>query len=306
MGLGTKSVYAQNGGEQYFPETGHYVTDEFYEFYASIENAKLIFGYPITEAFVNSFGIRVQYFQRARFELHPEKPLGHQVVVSELGNYLYVPGAPLRYTLGDACQKFSADKGFDYPVCFAFLDFYLENDGESYFGLPISDIEWHGDYLMQYFERTRLEWHPEYPPGKKVTVGHLGEIYFQMLDLDLSLRAPVDFIDSGIQPDAETIDITGHAFVQSAVVTPGEEQIIFVTVRDQKLEPVQGIQVMVEIYFPNGESHNIGFPSVNHLGFTQQTFRITSTAEPGLVKVLVRIGSNGSQETVQTSFRVWR
>ncbi len=59
-------VRAQQTAGQYFPETGHNVLGDFYTFYQGIPDAAMIFGYPITEEYVNSQGLKVQYFQRVR------------------------------------------------------------------------------------------------------------------------------------------------------------------------------------------------------------------------------------------------
>jgi len=54
----------------YFPETQHYLSLGFKAFWQA--NGGLpIFGYPISEEFDEN-GVTVQYFERARFELHPD------------------------------------------------------------------------------------------------------------------------------------------------------------------------------------------------------------------------------------------
>lgn len=56
--------------QQYFPETGHSVHYAFLKYFR--ENGGIyIFGYPITQEVVED-GKTVQYFQRARFEYHPQ------------------------------------------------------------------------------------------------------------------------------------------------------------------------------------------------------------------------------------------
>jgi hypothetical protein len=46
-----------------------------------------VFGYPISEPF-ESGGILVQYFERSRFEYHPELPNGSRVLLTRLGTKL--------------------------------------------------------------------------------------------------------------------------------------------------------------------------------------------------------------------------
>src|SRR4030066_1133129 len=78
------SVSAQTPSSKYFSETGHNVKGEFYKFYSSNPNATFLYGYPITEEFVNKNGLTIQYFQRARFEYHPELPEGQRVTLTQL------------------------------------------------------------------------------------------------------------------------------------------------------------------------------------------------------------------------------
>ena len=72
-------------GFAYSPETGHNVglaIKRFYDSHGGID----IFGLPLTEVF-DEDGVRVQYFERARFDLHPELPPDFYVSLSLLGRH---------------------------------------------------------------------------------------------------------------------------------------------------------------------------------------------------------------------------
>jgi hypothetical protein len=60
---------------QYFPETGHAVGGRFLNFWRA-NGAMTVFGFPISEEFDETMPdgrvLRVQYFERARMEYHPE------------------------------------------------------------------------------------------------------------------------------------------------------------------------------------------------------------------------------------------
>jgi hypothetical protein len=62
-------------GRQFFPECGHSIGGAFLEYWQR-KNGLVIFGYPVSEELSETSpdGVErvVQYFQRARFELHPE------------------------------------------------------------------------------------------------------------------------------------------------------------------------------------------------------------------------------------------
>ena len=90
---------AQIEGSLYFPQTGHWVSGEFLELYQSIPEPEIIYGYPLTDGlsadrFVDPSGTMIQYFERARFELHPENPEGLRVKLSLLGEYFYDRDGP--------------------------------------------------------------------------------------------------------------------------------------------------------------------------------------------------------------------
>jgi hypothetical protein len=76
-------------GTRYFPETGHTLAAEFLPYWES-HGGLPIYGFPISEAFVetNQADGRpylVQYFERNRFEYHPELPEPYTVSLGLLG-----------------------------------------------------------------------------------------------------------------------------------------------------------------------------------------------------------------------------
>ena len=73
-------------GFAYFPETGHNIglaIKRFYDSHGGLD----IFGLPLTEPFQED-GLTVQYFERARFELHPEfAGTPNEVLLGLLGHW---------------------------------------------------------------------------------------------------------------------------------------------------------------------------------------------------------------------------
>jgi hypothetical protein len=92
-GAGWKKLYeivgyfqrqAPQPTSQYFDETGFTVGGGFLQFWKS-QGGLAIFGYPITEEFVEK-GHTVQYFERARFEHHPNtNPTLWDVMLGRVG-----------------------------------------------------------------------------------------------------------------------------------------------------------------------------------------------------------------------------
>ncbi|MDQ6695098.1 MAG: glycosyl hydrolase [Chloroflexota bacterium] len=68
----------------FFPETGQSVDPVFADYWQS--NGGLpTFGYPISSLYTDSAGLQVQWFERARFEHHPEFAPPNNVLLGQLG-----------------------------------------------------------------------------------------------------------------------------------------------------------------------------------------------------------------------------
>jgi hypothetical protein len=129
-------------------------------------------GYPITPEVIERLGgsvYIVQYTQRARLEYHPENRPPYDVLLGLLGNTLVGdrtggPFAPVPSTVQTGVQWFAPTR---HSVGPPFLAYWQANGGLPVFGLPRSeafDEKNAADgktYRVQYFERNRLEYHPE-------------------------------------------------------------------------------------------------------------------------------------------------
>jgi hypothetical protein len=147
----------------YFPQTGHHLGHGFLRFWRS-HGGLLTFGYPISEEFAEN-GRTVQYFERVRFEYHPEEPNPkYQVQLALLGSELHGGRGFAPVPPGSGEQFFSETS---HAMSGAFLDFWRKRGGAQVFGLPISEpfqetSATDGNvYTVQYFERARFELHPE-------------------------------------------------------------------------------------------------------------------------------------------------
>ncbi|MGN6756498.1 MAG: hypothetical protein ACTHMJ_08925 [Thermomicrobiales bacterium] len=71
----------------WFPQTGHNVAADFLSYWE--QNGGLAqFGYPLTEEFIEGFGPQtytVHYFERARFERHPENQPPYDILLGQFG-----------------------------------------------------------------------------------------------------------------------------------------------------------------------------------------------------------------------------
>lgn len=86
-------------GAIFFPESGHSLGGVFLRFWQTNGGLET-FGYPLSEEFAeqnqqDGQTYTVQYFERARFEYHPDQPAAYQVLLGHLGRqYLAAYPAP--------------------------------------------------------------------------------------------------------------------------------------------------------------------------------------------------------------------
>ena len=297
---GGQDVQAQVGSSQYFPETGHYVTGEFWEFYSANDNARLVYGLPITEAFIDpAMGTRVQYFQNIRLELHPDNPPGNQVVVSPLGNLLYEPGTAIENLTANT-PNCTQERGWQHPVCYSFYDFYSEQGGETLFGQPVSSLEYLNGRLVQFFEHGKLVWKPENPANSQITIAPLGLQYFYFNDEDEAKLSPI----RNFEYNMGISDIHAKIFSRTPILASGSSQTVYIIAKDQNNTPLIGAVVQIKLTYPDGKIEVINHTATDESGLAQMTFNANSS-EAGIVKIEAQINYNSLETTTVTSFRIW-
>lgn len=299
VGYAHAQTFDENG--RFFPETGHTVSGAFLEKYNSIPNGTEIYGYPITDAFEDdSIGHMVQYFEKARFELHPENPADLQVQLTPLGEFLYQPGEQTPDLFNFAsCTSFQ-ETGFE--VCYDFLDFFEANGGLIQFGYPISDIELHNGWFSQYFQRVRLEWHPELPQGGEIIIANLGMDYFNFQGENTRHLQPTQ--DNSI-PIQDVSRLRVHAFVDKPIISVAETTLtLYIIVYDQNYNATENVILNYVIMLPSGGSlegrmtptdqKGLSFQPIQMSGLSIGTAEITVTATVGTI-----------QQQTRTSFQIW-
>ena len=172
------------GGQSiYFEETGHNVRHGFLKYF-NARGGLAAFGLPLTEEFVEG-GRVVQYFERARFEYHPE--LAGTPYETQLGLLNDALTAPRRPFAGDTPFPTVPDHRYfpetGHSVHFGFLRFWETQGALDRFGYPISqEVVEHGR-TVQHFQRARLEWVPDAPPGQQVQIAKVGSEYMRAFGL---------------------------------------------------------------------------------------------------------------------------
>lgn len=291
-------VHAQVSESKYFSETGHNVSGEFLSFYNQNPNAVYLYGYPITEQFTSRDGKNVQYFQRARFEYYADLPEGQRVQLTQLGRETYVSTGILNVGNSFACRTYT-ETGF--AVCFAFLEFFDANGGVTNFGYPISGFEYHENKIVQYFEHTRLEWQPWRPEGLRVVISDLGRAYFDKLGDDPALLAPASPLNNAPRVITE---MRVRAFVWKAVTLPTNNQMFFVIVQDQNMQPIPDASCTAVVNWPNGTKDSTAIISdTNGVGIISLEFSNQPYGSLIYTDIICTYNSLSGETT--TSFRIW-
>ena len=182
---------------RFFRETGFRVEGRFLDAWESAgtyADSLAINGYPISDVHpevnpVDGKTYQVQWFQRARYEAHPEETPPNDVLFGLLGveatrerlseaPFLKIPAFPS-----------TADRWYvpetQHAIAGAFLQYWQAHGSWKQFGFPISEAFMEPNRVdkqtrqVQYFQRARLELHPgESPQTGGIILGLLGvELY---------------------------------------------------------------------------------------------------------------------------------
>ncbi len=94
-----------------------------------------------------------------------------------------------------------------HVVCDQFLAFFRARGGAEIFGYPITVEFMENDRLVQYFQRVRMEYHPELSPSYQVQLGLLGT---ELAPADRKARIKASEIPKSNDPDRRYFPQTGH------------------------------------------------------------------------------------------------
>jgi murein DD-endopeptidase MepM/ murein hydrolase activator NlpD len=148
-------------GARYFAESGHTLQGGFREYWEAHRGADVL-GLPLSEEFAERYTDgstqTVQYFERGVLEYHPAAASGQQVMPRDVGALL-LHGRHFTPPASGEGQRFPAT---GFTVGGEFLRFWRDLDGATVFGNPLSPAVLEDGRTVQYFERARFEYHPEF------------------------------------------------------------------------------------------------------------------------------------------------
>jgi hypothetical protein len=186
------AAFPATESKRFFAETGHSLANPF-KGYWEANGGLAQFGYPLTEPFGEKSlddgkTYTTQYFERARFEHHPEKAgTPYEVLLGFLGKAFKPPDPATKAATG---ARFFAETG--HNLSGRFREYWEQRGGLPIYGFPITEVfeevsPTNGKpYKVQYFERARFEHHPENAAPNDVLLGQLGR---QLLDIRAAFPA---------------------------------------------------------------------------------------------------------------------
>ncbi|HEY8600151.1 MAG TPA: hypothetical protein VIL85_17070 [Thermomicrobiales bacterium] len=241
--------------EACFSETDQCVAEPFLTYWRT-RGGLAIHGYPISAPFRERLAdgkeYVVQYFERSRFEFHPENAAPYDVLLGQFGRTFYLtdpslPTANIAAPLPDA--TYFRETG--HNVGGRFLAYWQANGGLAQFGYPLSEelreiLEDGREYTVQYFERARFERHPTNPPPYDVLLGQFGRRILGALVPPLSVPFPVpDAIGAKYGSDAslrarlglplsaaQPIQGAAQSFERGALIWRADTRQIYAVIRE--------------------------------------------------------------------------
>jgi hypothetical protein len=291
IAFAVNSAEAQSGDVERFPG-GIVVRGEFLKFYHSVPDPWLLFGYPISnETEIN--GRRIQYFDRARFELS----LNDKSAKVQLAN--------LGWMLNDEIHNIPADSPNTSPtcryfpkmghnVCYDFLKFYDANNGQVYFGEPISDMVMRDGRMVQYFDNVRLEYRPN-SGDQIIGLTNLGRVAMQKYT-GIMPKFRSDIIN---MPDLQV-----KAYVSQALIPPKTDNTMYVVVQSLAYKPYAGAKVHISIVFPNDKREFVDIVTDAN-GIASLTITGRDLKPKEIVQLLVTVEAAQTKINTNTYFRIW-
>ncbi len=162
---------------QCFSQTSNCLDGIFLEYWQA-HGGLAINGYPITEpiriTLEDGDTYIVQYCERTRLEYHPENAWPYDVLLGQFGRRIHPADPPAARLAG---ATYYAETGHNLRA--GFREYWNKNGGLTTFGYPITEeiqeqLEDGRVYTVQYFERARMEYHPENKAPYDILLGQFG------------------------------------------------------------------------------------------------------------------------------------
>jgi hypothetical protein len=238
------------------------------------------------------------------------------LLVDELG-YSFPPARPeqIPASNGSLHRYFPETR---HVASYAFLDYFREHGGLRIFGYPRSEFMYEGGHVVQYFQRMRMEWHPERAVGSQMLLANLGEVYIERFGVPGNYLDPVqppsapgesvtnasDAGDADTNPYQTVTRLSASASVREAITGRQGTQTLYVYVTDQQHNPVAGASVTMMARYPS-RRQRLELEPTNDSGFTNGSFEILPAPPGRRVIIDVLVTYHSLERTTQTFFLPW-
>ncbi len=112
------------------------------------------------------------------------------------------------------CERSEFFPQTGHSVCDRFLDFFQTRGGVEIFGYPITEQFIENGRLVQYFQRVRMEHHPENPPPYQVQLGLLGDMFAPAEQKARIVTSPPPASDDKQRYFPETQHVASYGFLE--------------------------------------------------------------------------------------------
>ena len=295
-----RGAYASSADFEYFASTQHSVQGDFLSFFREHGGLE-VFGYPITEQFSQD-GRTIQYFQKARMELHPENAPENRIQLADIASQMgfVTPRIPQSdIPQGDPTRVYFPGTG--HTVGLPFLRFFNEHGGQAVLGQPITEAEPVGTRgeQKQYFERARMDFNPDLSPGQQMELADLGQSHFVFAGIDsVFLRGLPPGIPNSTAVSGGPKLLLVDAHVADPNAASPQTQTVFVYVTDESDRPVKEVNVSYEIDYPDGSQSGV-LPLTNEAGYASEKFQL-KPVPPGQ-KLVIRVTVSWNSLTTSAS-----
>ncbi len=295
MGQVSLVARVQAADQQCFNETQQCIDEPFLTYWRNHGNLA-IHGYPITAVFAERLEdgkeYQVQYFERSRFEYHPENNDPYKVLLGQFGRMLYLTDP--NHPRASSAPPASGAAYFDatgHNLSGAFRTYWEANGDLAQFGYPISEVfeeilEDGKPYQVQYFERARFEMHPENQAPYNILLGQFGRRIVGALSPNMAL--PYDVTGARGQLYRNNLGVrvrlglpTGTEATENGVIQPFERgvmiwrestRMIYVIASEAGSYPTQGNWLSFNDTWTEGQDPGGGNAPVPNLYNPQRGF----------------------------------
>ncbi len=303
------TVQAQTSGgyDTYCKDSGHRIDEHFVRYFYD-NGGPVIFGCPMTESFMER-GILVQYFQKARIEWHPDNPDPYKIQLGLLGDELKYRQPRIQEPIPRSRRRvYFPQTG--HTIAYTFLDYFKAHGGIDIFGYPITEMYFEDGIVVQYFQRLKMEWHPD-DPVSRVQIGNLGELYLATYRDRIPPEAlrPVDARpDTGVASLGISVkQVRAVVSLRYSVMSRRRDQTVSVLVTSDKGDPVPGATVHIRFETTSGKelpgtSRTV---TTNEHGFAQASIPVQNGKTGTQVVVRVDVTYGPHQTVAQNVFLLW-